>query len=244
MFYVEHGIALHAVQKNRASSRGEGQVSWFFLSCGGNLGYIFQLRLAWPSKTRVYSATSELLSSCEGHLGILFEAWQGSRDASQGETETQGPFPVAAWVLGFLSIFKRSQVSSPFEALNSVCLSRCQRDVRPPVEMSGELGLSLGNPWVFRHPFTLEDAGQACIQVTAGKSGLISSQGISVSIPHIAANSGSLSLVPKTERSLLLRCLWKVDTALESKPGNQLSSQVDLGYTELFLVAAVISGSL
>ena len=49
--------------------------------------------------------------------------------------KTQGPFPVAAGILGFLSIFKRSKASSPFEALNSACLSSCQRDVRPPVEM-------------------------------------------------------------------------------------------------------------
>ena len=38
-------------------------------------------------------------------------------------------------ILGFLSIFKKSQASSPYEALNSVCLSRGQRDVRPPVQM-------------------------------------------------------------------------------------------------------------
>ena len=49
--------------------------------------------------------------------------------------ETQVPFPVAPGILGFLSIFKRSQASSPFEALNSTALSRCHRDVRPPVEM-------------------------------------------------------------------------------------------------------------
>ena len=45
--------------------------------------------------------------------------------------------------------------------------------------------------------------------------------------------------IPIAERSLLLRCLTKVGIALESKPGNQLSSQVDLGYTELFHVAAL-----
>ena len=38
---------------------------------------------------------------------------------------------VGSVILGFLSIFKKSQASSPFEALNSVCLSNCQRDVRP-----------------------------------------------------------------------------------------------------------------
>ena len=49
--------------------------------------------------------------------------------------ETEFHFPVGTVVLGFLSIFKKSQSSSPYEALNSVCLSRGQRDVRPPVQM-------------------------------------------------------------------------------------------------------------
>ena len=49
--------------------------------------------------------------------------------------ETEVHFLVGRDILGFLSIFKKSQASSPFEALNSVCLSWCQRDVRPPVQM-------------------------------------------------------------------------------------------------------------
>ena len=49
--------------------------------------------------------------------------------------ETQGPFLVATVILGFLAIFKKSQASSHFEALNSACVSRCQSDVRPPVQM-------------------------------------------------------------------------------------------------------------
>ena len=44
-------------------------------------------------------------------------------------------FLVGTVILGFLSIFKKSQASSPYEALNSVCLSRGQRDVRYPVQM-------------------------------------------------------------------------------------------------------------
>ena len=44
-------------------------------------------------------------------------------------------FLVGTVILGLLSIFKKSQASSIFEALNSVCLSRCQRDVRSPVQM-------------------------------------------------------------------------------------------------------------
>ena len=46
---------------------------------------------------------------------------------------TQGPFLVATVILGFLSIFKKSQAQSTFEVLNSVCLSRCERDLRPSV---------------------------------------------------------------------------------------------------------------
>ena len=33
-------------QGNQASSRGKGEVSWFFSSCGGNLGYILELQMA------------------------------------------------------------------------------------------------------------------------------------------------------------------------------------------------------
>ena len=49
--------------------------------------------------------------------------------------ETEVHFLVGTVMLGFLSIFKKSQASSPFEALNSECLSRCQNDVIPPVQM-------------------------------------------------------------------------------------------------------------
>ena len=42
---------------------------------------------------------------------------------------------VSRKILGFLSIFKKSQASSPFEALNSMCLPRYERDVIPPVQM-------------------------------------------------------------------------------------------------------------
>ena len=40
--------------------------------------------------------------------------------------ETKRPFVVSTEILGFLSIFKKSQASAPFEALNSVGLSRYQ----------------------------------------------------------------------------------------------------------------------
>ena len=49
--------------------------------------------------------------------------------------ETEVHFLVGTVILGLLSIFKKSQESSPYEAMNCVFLSRGQRDVRPPVKM-------------------------------------------------------------------------------------------------------------
>ena len=49
--------------------------------------------------------------------------------------ETEFHHLVGSVIFGFLSIFKKSQASSPYEALNSVCLLRVQRYVRPPVQM-------------------------------------------------------------------------------------------------------------
>ena len=49
--------------------------------------------------------------------------------------ETKVHFLVGTVLLGFLSIFKNSKASSPFEALNSLYRSRCQSDVIPPVQM-------------------------------------------------------------------------------------------------------------
>ena len=40
----EHGIALHSMQGNQATSHGARDVSRFFSSCGENMGYIVKLR--------------------------------------------------------------------------------------------------------------------------------------------------------------------------------------------------------
>ena len=58
MFDWENGIALHAMQGNRASSRGEREVSWVFSSCGRNLGYILELQRGCPFETLVCSLKS------------------------------------------------------------------------------------------------------------------------------------------------------------------------------------------
>ena len=48
--------------------------------------------------------------------------------------EAKCPLLIGTVILVFLSIFTKSQASSPFEALNSAHLSKCQKDVRPSVQ--------------------------------------------------------------------------------------------------------------
>ena len=78
---------------------------------------------------------SGILSSYDGHLSNLSYAGQDNTNASGVRQETEVHFLVGTVILCFLSIFKKSQASSPFESLNPVCISRCERDVIPPVQM-------------------------------------------------------------------------------------------------------------
>ena len=148
--------------------------------------------------------------------------------------ETVFPFVVVTVILGFLSIFKKSQASSPFESLNFACLSRCQRDMRPPLQMR----------WG-RSPFyrvSREDSDMPYPCEMNDKHALKPLQG---NLPffrvrasrfpfHLREKTQGPSHIPIAQGSLLLRCLWKVGIAIHSKPGNQLSSGDFLGYTELF----------
>ena len=67
--------------------------------------------------------------------GISSRLCRAVRMLHEVRLETKNTFLVATVILGFLSIFIKSQALSPFEALNSASLSRCQRDVRPTVQM-------------------------------------------------------------------------------------------------------------
>ena len=71
VFDGEHGIALHPIHGNEASCPSEGYVSWYFSSCGRNVGYILELQQGWPFETPLSSAKSGLLSSYDGHLRNL-----------------------------------------------------------------------------------------------------------------------------------------------------------------------------
>ena len=141
--------------------------------------------------------------------------------------ETEGPNLVARVILVFLSIFNKSQALSPFEALNSPCLSRCQRDMRPPVQMRWEprafSRISIGNSDIpsscamkDEPAFKPLQANPSVFRVTA-----------SLCPFHLRQQIQGPSQIPIIEGSLLLRCLWDVVIPLQSKQGNQLSSLDD-----------------
>ena len=137
VFEWEHGTPQHKMQGNRASSCGEGEVSWVFSSCGRHLVYILELGRGWPFETRVCSAKSGLLSSYGRHLGKLNYAWQENTDASAGEPG--GQVSLISWhsyigipinfheesgIVTFWSI----ELSTPLEISNG-CEALCPEEV-------------------------------------------------------------------------------------------------------------------
>ena len=67
--------------------------------------------------------------------GVYTRLGRTIRTLLEVRQETEIHFLVGRVILGLLSVFKKSQASSPNEALNSVCPSRGERDVRPPVQI-------------------------------------------------------------------------------------------------------------
>ena len=127
MFDLENAIALDTMQRNRDSSLREGKVSWVFSSCGRHLGYILELWQGCPLETGVCSVKSGHLSRYEGQLRNVNQRGRKILTLLEVKWEFTSLFLVGTVILGFLSIFMKSQATSPFEALNSACLSKCQR---------------------------------------------------------------------------------------------------------------------
>ena len=137
VFDWEHGIPQHEMQGNQASSCGEGEVSWVYLSWGRHLVYILELWLEWSFETRVCSVKSGLLSSYDGHLWKLKYAWQENTDVSGGEPGVQASliswhsyigipinFHEEPGIVTFWSI----DLSAPLEVANG-CVALCPEEV-------------------------------------------------------------------------------------------------------------------
>ena len=164
--------------------------------------------------------------------GIYSRFGRPIRKLLEVRCDTQGPVLVATMILGFLSIFKKSQASSPFEALNFACLSRCQRDVRPPLQtrwgrspfyrVSRE-DSDMPYPCEMKdeHAFKPRQGNLAFFRVRASRFPF-----------HLRQQTQVSSYITTAEGILLFRCLWKVGFPLQSKPGNHLSTRDDMGCTD------------
>ena len=147
--------------------------------------------------------------------------------------ETELHFLVDTVILGLLSIFKKSQASSPYEVLNSVFLSRGQRDVRPPVQMmrtptafsrvsTGDSDMPSSCEMKDEPEFKPLQGNRAFFLIRASRGPF-----------HLRQKTHGPSHIPPAEGKLLLRSLWNVASPLQSKKGNQLSSWNDIGCMEL-----------
>ena len=153
--------------------------------------------------------------------------------------ETKCPFLVATVILGFLSIFKKSQATSPFEALNSSCLLRCQRDVRPRVQMRRR---TRAFSTVFKGdsdiPSSCEMNSVPAFKPLQGNPAFLRVRA-PCCLFYLRQQTQGPSHIPIADGSLLLRCLWKIGLPLQSKAGNLLASRDDMLCTELFCVAVL-----
>ena len=113
------------------------------------------------------------------------------------------------------------------------CLSRCQKDVGPPVKMRQRTRAFSGSPQgIHKIPSSCEMKDEPAFKSLEGN--LVFFRIRASWCPfYLRQQTQGPSHIPISERSLFLRYLWKVGIPLESKPGNQLSSRDDLVYMEL-----------
>ena len=128
--------------------------------------------------------------------------------------ETEIHFLVGTVNLGFLTIFQKSQASSPHEAFNSVYLSRGQRDLSPPVQMrrtptafsrifTGDLDMPSSCEMKDEPEFKPLQGDRAFFGVTASRGPV-----------HLRQKTQGPSDIPTAEGKLILRCLWKFGSPL------------------------------
>ena len=165
---------------------------------------------------------SELLSSYQGHLRNLLEAWQGNTDASQGEAGDPASVSSFHSDIGIPINFHQESGIIIFEALNSACLSRCQSDLRPPVHMRlGPRTLSRVSTGDSDIPSSCEMKDEPAFKPLQGNPAFFQVRA-SLCPFHLRQQIQGPSHIPFVEGNLLLRCLWKVGLPLQWKPGNQL----------------------
>ena len=147
--------------------------------------------------------------------------------------ETEFHFLFGTVILGLLSIWKKSQASSPYETFKSVCLSRSHSDVRPPVQMTL-------TPTAFSRVCTWDsDMSSSCemkeepeFTPLQGNWAFFLDRA-SRGPFHLRQKTQGPSHIATAERKRLLCCLWKAASPLQSKTGNKISSCDDMVCMEL-----------
>ena len=121
--------------------------------------------------------------------------------------EVKRPLLVCTGILVFLSIFTKSQASSPLEAMNLAHLSMCQKVVRPSVQKSWRTmsfsRVSTGDSAI---PSSCEMKYEPAFEPLQGNTaffGVRASRGPL----HLRQKTQSPSHIPISEGRLLLRCL-------------------------------------
>ena len=120
------GIMPHLAARGKSHefSRVAAGTWCIFLSYGGDghlkHGFFLRSQDSWLVMTDTLGSSTRFGRKIRKHLQVRREA--------------KRPLLVGTVILVFLSIYTKRQASSPFEALNSGQLLKCQRDVRPSVQ--------------------------------------------------------------------------------------------------------------
>ena len=143
--------------------------------------------------------------------------------------EAKCPLLIGRVLLVFLSIFTNTQTLSPFEAMNSVHLSKSQMDVRPSVQKS------LRTMAFSRFSTRDSDIASSCemkddnaFKALQGKAAFFSVRASRGPL-YLRQKTQSGSLIPISERRLLMRCLWKAGLPIQSETWNHSHPQTIWG---------------
>ena len=143
--------------------------------------------------------------------------------------EAKRPLFVGRVILVFLSIFMKSQASSPFEALNSGHHSKSQMDVRPSVQKRlRTMAFSTVSTEDSDIPSSYEMKDEPAFKALQGKPAFYWLRA-SPGPLYLRQKTQSRSHIPISEGRLLLRCLWKAGLPLQSKTGYHSHPQMIWG---------------
>ena len=143
--------------------------------------------------------------------------------------EAKLPLLVGTGILVFLSIFTKSQASSPFEALNSAQLWKSQMDVRPSDQKRlRTMACSRFSTEDSDIPSSCEMKHEPAFKALQGKPAFFWVRASRAPF-YLRQKTQSRSHIPISEGRLHLRCLWKAGLPLQSNTGNHSHPQTIWG---------------